>query len=527
MRTNKQSIVLFIILYLLSSCENLFHPEEISIGEIQNYDQLLTATGGVYGKLAETINEHFIYRINVRGDDLNENSPNYNGYYGTYEYCWEEYPYDERTYISWNLFYSVVASANNILSQYNTTSLLDEPTQEILGEMFFIRAYCYFRLTRTYGEVPIINNIDISYSTSRSSFVKIYEFIENDLKTAISLLPDDNSLSRIPYETPHRGTAKALLAELYLSCAGYPVNDISKYALAAREAEEVIDSAGYFGFGLVDDFSYLWDKQHLLNEEGIFTLYFAIPSKTENIEEINHIYVARAYEYPDFTSFMTDPESYFISSIFYCSELNFYNNYPSNYRKEITFYSTIYVPAEYAVGDTGYIQIENVDVCNRIGYRKFFYDPYEVPYSQYYEGDFNFNYYLGLPKIYILRYAHTLLTYAEASARSNQLNEKAYECVNMIRRRAHNVDLYTSSIYDLHPGLSPEAFADSVVWERAWELAGEPEGRWFDLVRLEMVEDLPNLRHPQEGGPPETFDKSAYFSPVPQGDIELNPNLGE
>jgi hypothetical protein len=75
-------------------------------------------------------------------------------------------------------------------------------------------------------------------------------------------------------------------------------------------------------------------------------------------------------------------------------------------------------------------------------------------------------------------------------------------------------------------GLSAEAFADSVVWERAWELCGEPEGRWFDLVRLEMVENLPKLRYSDEVDPPITFDKSAYFFSIPTSDTILNHNLG-
>jgi hypothetical protein len=121
-----------------------------------------------------------------------------------------------------------------------------------------------------------------------------------------------------------------------------------------------------------------------------------------------------------------------------------------------------------------------------------------------------------------------MLTYAEAMSRSSQPDVKAYDCINQIRRRAHHLDLNSSSIYDLQTGLSSEAFADSVVWERAWELCGEPEGRWFDLIRLEMVEDLPKLRNPNEGGPPfGVYDKSVYFSPIPANDTILNPHLGK
>jgi hypothetical protein len=119
--------------------------------------------------------------------------------------------------------------------------------------------------------------------------------------------------------------------------------------------------------------------------------------------------------------------------------------------------------------------------------------------------------------LYIFRYPHVLLTYAEAKARSGQLDASAYEAVNMLRRRANKVDIFSSSEYDLSPGLSAEQFADSIVQERAWEFCGEMEGRWFDLIRLEMVEKLPELRHPRETGPPEyPLTKEDYYLPVPE-----------
>jgi hypothetical protein len=126
---------------------------------------------------------------------------------------------------------------------------------------------------------------------------------------------------------------------------------------------------------------------------------------------------------------------------------------------------------------------------------------------------------LGQP-IYIYRYAHTLLTYAEAKTRSGQLDASAYESVNMIRRRANKVDINSPSKYDLQPGLSAQQFADSVVWERAWEFCAEPEGRWYDLLRCEMIEQLPKLR-----GDYHEMTKSDYFDAIPNSEKILDPNL--
>jgi hypothetical protein len=286
-------------------------------------------------------------------------------------------------------------------------------------------------------------------------------------------------------------------------------------------AGETIDSAAFFGMGLVYDFSHLWDKLHLYNTESVFSI-FTVSFGTEEIIGVNSkIYTGRFGN--NNLDFYLSPGLSLIP-LFYRSEINFFNQYPPSYRKDVTYYNTIYIPPFIEAGDI-YIYIDSVGPCDRIAYRKFSFDPVYWEYI-YPDTDFKRQYLIGNTRVYLFRYAHTLLTYAEAMARSGQVNAKAYDCVNQIRRRAHQVDIHAASVYDLQSGLSPEAFADSVVWERAWELAGEPEGRWFDLVRLEMVEDLPELRHPEEGGPPILFDKSEYFFPLPPEDILLNPNLG-
>ena len=127
--------------------------------------------------------------------------------------------------------------------------------------------------------------------------------------------------------------------------------------------------------------------------------------------------------------------------------------------------------------------------------------------------------------IYLLRYARVLLTYAEASARSGNMDEMSYEAVNRVRRRANKLPVHTPSLYDLTPGLSTEEFIDSVVWERAWEFTGETESRWFDLLRLEMCDDLNELRDPHEAPiQNEFFREGTYFFRIPEYDMYLNPN---
>ena len=80
------------------SCEKILHEEDISIGKIENYDQLVYAAGGVYGELAWVFSPNFIdnhrgiYAANIKGDDLNFGQPHYD-YYPTGRRCWNIYAF--------------------------------------------------------------------------------------------------------------------------------------------------------------------------------------------------------------------------------------------------------------------------------------------------------------------------------------------------------------------------------------------------------------------------------------------------
>jgi len=337
----KRIILYIIFLPIMTCCEEILHENEYSIAKIEGYNELLSAVSGVYGRLSQIGN----YDANLKGDDLSTRPIDYSQYYGAT--CETVYPMEYNSnWINgiWGSFYKVIASANNIIVQYDIESVQNQPTSELLGEVYLIRAFCYFRLTRTYGQVPLVDNIDINFNQPKASFKEIYEFIENDLKIAGQLLPVDNTTARIPFVTPHRGVAKAILAEVYLSWGGYPLNDVSKYAMAASEAGEVIDSSGFFGFELLDDFSHLWDRDHYYNSESVFSLYYEIPmfdtmyyTQWLNIDESNisdsYTGWASPFENVYQEGLKTDSNSPYFRSDFHPTELYFFNNYPPSYRK--------------------------------------------------------------------------------------------------------------------------------------------------------------------------------------------------
>jgi starch-binding outer membrane protein, SusD/RagB family len=533
-------LALVILLFLsIGSCEKFFKPEEFYLSNIDSKEELDNAVAGIIDiiKLQDWYSNTY---IDFFGDDLymhlaNNNDPPspdqqtncYYSYYGVNE-CVKGRENGLLVY-DWNALYSAIASINNVLSQFELKAVKGPGTKEMLGECLFYRAWCNYRLTRIYGRIPIIDNPDVDYTLPRPSYSKIYEFIESDLLKAIESLPANNITSRIPYESPNRGIAKALLGEVYLSWAGFPAKDETKYILSAKITEELMDSASYYGYELLSDFEDLWNKKSFYNNEAILCNYSKRPY---NLFGNSNDYIYTGHSVPISSSNQwiqigIDEKTKLWLRINPIPEIEFYNNYPKGYRKDITFFTRIYVyPLSYKPKlDTGYFYIDKTSCNSRAAYRKFYIDTLLSPPR--YERDYIYYDLLGCPRVYLLRYAQTLLTFAEASARSGNLNEKSYECINKIRRRANKLPLDSPSPYDLTPGLSPEAFADSVAQERAWELAGEPGHRWFDMVRLGIVEKVYESRDPDDGGPFKYTENDKYFFPIPEHDINLNPNLGE
>jgi hypothetical protein len=499
----KKYFFLFILLAIIS-CGKVFHEEEDDYIVINNRQEAIDMLNGIYANLVK-VYDNYYFKALGRSDDINI-------YYklnfvvpGTSESCRGDRTYDltppyDNIYLR---FYKIIISANSVIPQISEKN---EP--ELLGELYMLRAYTYFTLARFFGNPYLVKDIDVNYLLERPGYTEVYEFIESDILNALRLLPDTYSKARIPGETPHKGTAKALMAEIYLNWAGYPVNDKSKYIKAAQFAGEVIQKRDYYGFGLLDDFADLWKVKNKHNKENVFGLFYNL-NNTETQNLINYMSIVR----------MDNAIPLHLESD-YKPEFKFFNSMPANYRK-----STSYI--------TGGVTIDWSQVNPR--YKSIVLDPLVNPCNYIYNvvsmkwvdttnlksengSDGNFGLVASEMTLYLLRYAQTLLTFSEARARSGILDDSTYEAVNMIRRRANHLDPGTPSQFDLQKGLTSEQFLDSLVWERGWELCAEPNGRWFDIVRLDLKDKLTEYRYnidiPYEV-PAEFLQDNWYFYALP------------
>jgi starch-binding outer membrane protein, SusD/RagB family len=134
-------------------------------------------------------------------------------------------PFDNYNYVKdlwatnfyWDAHYSLINLANTALQTADSLKLVDIDSKANIAEARFFRAFSYFDLVRTFGDVP---KIDFRlYSPSQANIAKspaaaIYALIDADLQYAAANLP---AVWGTKY--PGRltsGAAKSLLAKAYL-----------------------------------------------------------------------------------------------------------------------------------------------------------------------------------------------------------------------------------------------------------------------------------------------------------------------
>ncbi|HTE30419.1 MAG TPA: RagB/SusD family nutrient uptake outer membrane protein [Chryseolinea sp.] len=410
----------------------------------------------------------------------------------------------------WQGPWTGIYQANNVIANYEKVTSTEELKNGAAGQAFFLRAWGYYNLVRTFGEVPLIlTPIDVNERPDRTPVSEIYAAIVSDLKTAKSLLP-----ASFP-DQPGKAdiyAATAMLADVYLTMAGWPLNDASNYALAAAEAQEVINSGA---FTLMPDYTTVFNTNN--NSESIFALQYnvggSLPQRSFGSSCVPLEEAA--------LNGQTGWDDYY-------PEINFYLNAPACKRTDATFYTTIKLKQS-----NNTFNLVSWDSPQTHGlhpyYKKFREGLAGDPAGGVVETETSI---ISMgpstnKALDIIRYPLVLLDFAEASTMATGApSAAAYDAINQVRERA--------GLPDLTPGLSQAAFRDAVVFERGYEFAGEFGIRWFDIVRLQLLPQVVAARNEESwpgGSPKENIIPNAtkadpslrYLAPIPQNEMFRNP----
>ncbi len=319
-----------------------------------------------------------------------------------------------------------------------------------MGEAYFLRAFNYFFLTRQYGRMPIIDHVLTydEYYTPRASIEETWEFMVQDLKQAIELLPKKSEYQAADLGRATQGAAYAMLGKVYIYQG--------KFQEAYEALKEVVNSGEY---GLEPNYADVFTLEHENGIESLFEIQHGI-SGTGWADD-NEGSILSFYEHdadPD------DPVKWHNGWSMHCLTADLVNSYEDG---DPRLNATVIFPGEFFDGRI------NENKASSTGYQP---KKWYIPYAQRSQVDQS-----DCPKnIIFYRYADVLLYMAEAANELGKTTE-ALDFLEQVRSRAR-LNATQENVLPRITETEKLKLRDLIWHERRVELAGEGQ-RFWDLAR--------------------------------------------
>ena len=377
----------------------------------------------------------------------------------------------------WQYNYAGIARSNFLFSKRNDLDF--EGKEQIYAQANFLRAYYYFQLVKHFGGVPLITDpitVDQAADFDRSSAEVVYSFIEEELKTAASILSYTvNEKGRVS-----KGAALALLGKVYV----YQ----KKYDEAAQVLDQVINEGPYSLYP-----GNVYGEMFRVANEGNSEVVFDIQYTGEEGGSYGCFVCLEGFLAPGFHSIRgydgpvyDDGNSYNLPTQDLVDAFG-----PGDPRLEASvldieaFIASQGGGIEYVIGGGGHTGYYNNKYIKREGETGQPDNDLTSPLNHI-----------------IIRYADVLLMAAEAHALKPATNDgQASTYLNQVRTRVGLPEVDATG----------QALVDAIFEERRLEFAGEGL-RFFDLVRsgkaAQEIEGFVSGKH-------ELF-------PIPQAEIDLS-----
>ncbi len=292
---NKVAVRLFSCLlpltsYLFTACADLDYTEETTRDEEWTFTYFNEGIKGlVSGVYAQVYNNEFesnsAYFLAGATDEA-QYALNTGAVCGYVNGGWSPANSYDRT---WTKCYTAIADANMFLEKLDQTDISDWQYNSdyknwiAQKEMFpyevrFLRAYFYFELFKTYGDVPLVTTTltnGQANNVKRSGAEEIVKFIVDECDAIAPYLPVSYG-SEVGSEVGRatRVAAFALKARTLLYAASplhNPTGDKTKWQKAAEACKYILDNAADWGLRL-SAYSALWGHDAFFNQEMIFAI---------------------------------------------------------------------------------------------------------------------------------------------------------------------------------------------------------------------------------------------------------------
>lgn len=535
--THYITITVTLVMFFASCDDFLINPPVdrlTSDGFYQTPKQSEQGVIGIYALLRDISRDEFMYMSEFRSDNIWVRLPD--GYRETSEVSNFRAGPDLNYFNStWNKWYKVIYDSNVALQKIEACDFgtNDIFKNQLLGEVYFLRGWAYFELVRLFGNIPIIDKpmspsevLNVGQSLASEVYAKM---VIPDMLKAKEMLPlDINILNSTGKKTPGSGradkiAAQAMLGRIYMTMAGFPLNDAQAKAQAKTELKAVIDYSESNANKFWAPDSVEWQKQWMSeynNKYSIFAIQYRsggtgnpaifetgakCPPSYTGFQVYNELDVwvekSMVHEYLKVHSTGNRDARGLGHSILlgYAAEPNWPARTPQ--------YDQLYPgsPEQVPTNTMFYKYLNTKPKRATLG----FTENIESGMKDYRDWPVNYP---------VLRYEDVLLMYAELLAGEGNPTG-AVGIVNKIRQRAGCDEVSASS--------AAEAL-NLIKKERRLELFGEGV-RWFDLVRWnEWQQTIINMFHAYNnpsGSEDANVKDGRYLYPIPMNQINVKPGL--
>lgn len=407
----------------------------------------------------------------------------------------------------WERYFVDISYANTMLDNIDATpdpTLTEAEKRSIKAEYKIFRAMNYFELARIFGNVPLflhtggnitednIEEVYPEYFPKQVTQLEVYQQMEKDLTEA---LPDAPAVDPSDKTKLNKGVCNAMLAKLY---AEKPLRDYNKVityvddakAAGGYDLNQDADFGGVRGAG----YGSMWDMVYSDSSLPLYGPGVSTTIKYRNTKEsILEAQFGGAAGSGNWATWM-------------------FGRNQNNWDESFTWAKWVTPSRDLikAFDDEG----DDIRKNECIVY-------YPCGWSNYYPSDnYPFMYKLrsNHASIIKIRWADLLLLKAEAKIMLNQDLGGAADIIDQIRARVGLAKLPASVRGN------QQSLLNAYLKERRLELAFEGS-RWFDLVRLDKVEEVMNSVNSRDSGRRALrypFNQNSYLMPIPQNILDQN-----
>ena len=293
-------VTLALIAFSTQSCKDYLQETLVSDVSAGSYYTtpagLEDAVDATYSFLREIYSNERAYMLSIFGTDTHTNGA---------DGGWKSFNFYDNGLNSgagilleqWEFLYKGINQANAVLGRSEGIAGISDATKLARqAEVRFLRAFYYFYLVQTWGDVHLTleETIGAQVTANKTSQATIYaDAIIPDLLFAITNLPNTQS----NYGRATKAAAQFLLGKVYLTRGYQSFAQSTDFASSETLFTNVIAD---YGFNLVASHKDLWDQSKQLNTEVIWAIQYStdliLNGGDTGVGNRGHLYFGMEYD---------------------------------------------------------------------------------------------------------------------------------------------------------------------------------------------------------------------------------------